>query len=160
MHGVSQTAVQKWFADPRWVEAGFSTTGPWDAIEIAKQRAWRVDTLRRDPAAGAGADAQSDAELELDEGKKKLGQALRVWQLKKLVAQTEQINQDVAIKRGEYKKRVDAEQEQALKVRAIKETLMGVPRALRQVLADTTDPAVVDAILTETFRKICAEGLS
>ena len=154
VHAVSLGAVQKWLEDPRWSEAGFSVTGPWGVKEIARQKEWRRDYLQDDrnrETAEREGDGQSPGALTM-------AKAEKIARIKLLVAKEENLRLEMGIKRGEYVKRGDAESERVAKFLAIKEGLMRVPPALRQLLADTSEPADVERILTEALRALCVEG--
>lgn len=88
-----------------------------------------------------------------------LARARIIAQIRKLVAQEQQLQLEMAIKRDEYVKRAEIEESGALKWRAVRQSFMQVPRALRQILADTSDPAQCEQIVLEALRAICVEGM-
>lgn len=153
-HKVTQQAVSKWIHDPRWSAAGFAARGPWKLAELQRQAIWRRDVLQEDRSGDGAAAMEGGIE------KGKLDFATKVARLNLLVAKKQVLDQQMAIAGGKYVKREEAEEERVKKMLAIKEGLMRVPPALRQLLADTTDPAEVERILEASLRAVCVEGLA
>lgn len=146
--GVGPTTVTEYLRDARWP---FARRGPWRAGQVPAMRAWRRDTLADNPAERAGKLAEGI-------GGGGLAQAKTVAQIKVLVEREANLKVNRLIKEREYVQRQEAEEASAKKWLAVRKALGQVPRALRQLLADTTDPVDVERILTEALRAVCNHG--
>lgn len=159
LHGVSQNAVCKWVQDVRWREAGFSVRGPWSVGDVERQRAWRAEQLREDPAVGGGGGAgASGSEAGFSINGQNLGQAKQIAQIKVLVEREANLRVDRLIKERDYVRRAEAEESTAAKLRSIKHAVLELPRSLRQLLADATDPAKCEELLAGALRAIFVTG--
>ena len=146
-HGVTKAAVAKWLRDVRWEEAGFSRRGPWSAAEIERQRAWRRESLQEDRAA-KGTSTMG------------IGHAKSVAQVKVLMERENYLRVARLIKEKEYVPRAEAEEQEAMKWRAVKSALQQIPKALRQALADAADPALCESIVEGALRAVCMEAFT
>jgi hypothetical protein len=163
IHGVSQQSVSRWIADPRWAEAGFRTNPPWSIAEIARQREWRVQTLQENRATVIDDVANRDGEdlSDLPRVNGNLGRMRMIAQIKKLVAQEQLLQLEIAIKRSEYVRREEAEDKQAMKIRALRVGMEQIPKALRQPFAEIgADPEKTQTLLEDALRTLCMEGIA
>lgn len=176
-HGVtrSHAALGNIVKDPRWYDAGFNSKAPWPEKQLPAMARWIDENLQQDRSreeleeiaekrrkktiledkdfATASLD---DIEKLID--KKGLAKVTEFAKLKRLIEQAENERLDRQIKEKTYVKAEAIEQGDAKKREAIKRGLERLAQALRQVLADTTDPGRVEEILTGAFRKLCNEG--
>jgi hypothetical protein len=167
-----KSALAEILKDPRWVEAGFAVSAPWLADKLPKMAKWINTQLQEDrskparPGKRPKPDTKAVATVEaqgLDEVKtliarEGLNRAGFIAKLSVSIERAANLKVDRMIKEREYISRVDAEENDAKKNLAIRQSLQQVPRALRQILADTSDPAEVERILTNALKTLCNLG--
>lgn len=134
--------VSRWARRVDW-EFG---TGPWRAGQVPAIVEWagRLQEDRKVEAEGTGGGD--------------LGRATSIAKLKLLIEREANLKVIRLIKQQEFVKREEGEAVRARCHETIKRALMQVPRALRQILADTAQPAQVEEILTSALRVVCNEG--
>jgi hypothetical protein len=149
-HGVSRTrgTLSRITNDVRWAEAGFSVSAPWLAADLPAM-ARHITEERQENRREDGGGERPEGDVHKATNLAKLGL---------LVSRRKIIDLMREIKNQEYVRREEEEVRRAKQNEAIKHALMQIPRALRQRLADTTDPAEVEEILTVSFRNLCNEG--
>jgi hypothetical protein len=89
---------------------------------------------------------------------KNLVQATAVAKLGVLVERKATLKVNREIKLAQFVAREEAEAAAAVKWRAVKAALQQIPKALRQLLADTTDPGRIEDILAGALRRLCDEA--
>lgn len=143
----------KWFKHVGWAENGFRTRGPWSAAEVARQRTWRKNL-------------QEDRSKSIDEdggevggaGEGSLARLKTITTIQLGQSRKKYLDLQREIKQQAYLLRAEAEAQQAEKFRVVRTALMNLPKELRQLLADTTDPGRVEEILEKSLQALCAEG--
>lgn len=140
--GLSHQVVSKMLrrAGWRWGK------GPWGSVDLEEIREWRKgfqENRNTEGIVGGGTTAELQAAklLLMKERGQKLRTEREILQQKRVL-------------------REEMETERAAQYQVVKRGLMGIPRSLRQILADTSDPAEVERILTEALRSLCNEGFS
>jgi hypothetical protein len=168
-----KSALAEILKDPRWHEAGFAVSAPWPADKLPKMAKWINTQLQEDRSKQTAPEKKSKEQKTdvvppgeaqgLDEVKtliarEGLNRAGFIAKLSVSIERAANLKVDRMIKEREYISRVDAEENDAKKNLAIRQSLQQVPRALRQILADTTDPAEVERILTTALKTLCNIG--
>lgn len=150
-----------------WREAGLPRKGPWqqEQVPLMAKVIRGLQEDRNAPATDGGEEKEGtepsgnhgwdiDKLVRSDD----LARAKSVAQIKVAIEKTSNLIVDRKIKEREYVARDVAEESGAAKWRAVKAALMQIPKALRQLLADTTDPGKVEDILNTVLRRVCDEG--
>lgn len=137
-HGV----VSRWVQRPDWRWG----KGPWRKAEVEEIAAW---------AKGLQENRAGDEEKELAG---RVGKAMAAAKYSLIKERTAMIKLMREIKEKEYVLRQAHEEEKAKQWAAVKKALMQLPRALRQILADTVDPGKCEDILVNALRVVCNEG--
>lgn len=129
---------------PEWAAAGFPPTAPWHTSDLSGMAKF-ISALQEDRAAATADGSQSLSKMN-------------AAKLALLIERRSTLRLNRRIKKLEYVNRAEHEEARARCHETIKRALMQVPRALRQILADATQPAQVEEVLTSALRTVCNEG--
>jgi hypothetical protein len=152
-HGVtrSHAALARIVKDPRWHAGGFSDRAPWPTKQLPAMARLIGSAFQEDRS-------RADAGDEDEAPAKDLVKATAVAKLGVLVERKATLKVNREIKLAQFVAREEAEAAAAVKWRAVKAALQQIPKALRQLLADTSDPGRIEDILATALRRICDDA--
>jgi hypothetical protein len=138
--------VRRYLADPRCPHR----SGPWTARQVEELRTWAAEFLQEDRS-GKASGRDDDEAFNLSRAEKQVNIQLKLQRKRKVEA-------ECSVLEKKYVKRDEHELAHAKKFEAIKKSLQQVAKALRQRLADETDPGRVEEILSTALRAVMNSG--
>jgi hypothetical protein len=138
---VSEATVRRYLADPRF---NFPRQGPWTAEHVEGIKRWAADYLQEDRTA-----RHLDAAAVGDLARARIQVAMQLQ-----IARRKMVEAQRAVLEQKYVIREELEKNEARKWEAVKKGLQQIGKALRQRMADESDPAKCQAIIDEAHREL------